>query len=196
MERRRWFINCPNYPMPRTLGASHLGGNPGISLRQAPPGPTSLTSTTRIKGTEYEELPLEAIIQKSSGVVQQRPQVWNHTFYWNCLKPNGGGEPTGALAEAINKSSVRWRRSGKNSPKVSVRYLRFRLGLAGQERGRFGGADEHQQRRYADDLRQDRAADLRCGNTPITLITATLVPSTSKRSGIWSTGTLSPASTD
>jgi hypothetical protein len=30
-------------------------------------------------------------------------QVWNHTFYWNCLKPNGGGEPTGALAEAINK---------------------------------------------------------------------------------------------
>ena len=57
-----------------------------------------------IKGTEYEELPLEEIIQKSSGgLFNNAAQVWNHTFYWNCLKPNGGGEPTGALAEAINK---------------------------------------------------------------------------------------------
>ena len=57
-----------------------------------------------IKGTEYEELPLEAIIQKSSGgLFNNAAQVWNHTFYWNCLKPNGGGEPTGALAEAIDK---------------------------------------------------------------------------------------------
>lgn len=57
-----------------------------------------------IKGTEYEELPLEAIIQKSSGgLFNNAAQVWNHTFYWNCLKPNGGGEPTGALAEVINK---------------------------------------------------------------------------------------------
>ena len=57
-----------------------------------------------IKGTEYEELPLEAIIQKSSGgLFNNAAQVWNHTFYWSCLKPNGGGEPTGALAEAINK---------------------------------------------------------------------------------------------
>ena len=60
--------------------------------------------TNLIKGTEYEELPLEAIIQKSSGgLFNNAAQVWNHTFYWNCLKPNGGGEPTGALAEAINK---------------------------------------------------------------------------------------------
>ena len=58
-----------------------------------------------INGTEYEELPLEAIIQKSSGgLFNNAAQVWNHTFYWNCLKPNGGGEPTGALAEAINKN--------------------------------------------------------------------------------------------
>ena len=57
-----------------------------------------------IKGTEYEELPLEAIIQKSSGgLFNNAAQVWNHTFYWNCLKPNGGGEPTGVLAEAIDK---------------------------------------------------------------------------------------------
>lgn len=57
-----------------------------------------------IKGNEYEDMPLEEIIKKSSGgVFNNAAQVWNHTFYWNCLKPNGGGEPSGALAEAINK---------------------------------------------------------------------------------------------
>lgn len=57
-----------------------------------------------IKGNEYEEMSLEEIIKKSSGgVFNNAAQVWNHSFYWNCLKPNGGGEPSGALAEAINK---------------------------------------------------------------------------------------------
>ncbi|MEX3956867.1 superoxide dismutase [Trinickia sp. EG282A] len=57
-----------------------------------------------IKGTEFENLGLEEIIKKSSGgVFNNSAQVWNHTFFWNCLKPQGGGEPTGALAEAINK---------------------------------------------------------------------------------------------
>jgi Fe-Mn family superoxide dismutase len=56
-----------------------------------------------IKGTEFENLSLEEIIKKSSGgVFNNAAQVWNHTFYWNCLKPAGGGAPTGALADAIN----------------------------------------------------------------------------------------------
>src|SRR5512147_1260927 len=47
---------------------------------------------------------LEDTIKKSSGgIFNNAAQVWNHTFYWNCLSPNGGGEPGGALAEAINK---------------------------------------------------------------------------------------------
>ena len=55
-----------------------------------------------IKGTEFEELSLEDIVVKSSGgIFNNAAQIWNHTFYWNCLKPNGGGEPTGKLAEAI-----------------------------------------------------------------------------------------------
>jgi Fe-Mn family superoxide dismutase len=46
---------------------------------------------------------LEDIIKKSSGgVFNNAAQVWNHTFYWNCLSPNGGGEPGGALADAIS----------------------------------------------------------------------------------------------
>ena len=55
------------------------------------------------KGTEFEAMDLESIIKKSSGgVYNNSAQIWNHTFFWNCMKPNGGGEPTGALAAAIN----------------------------------------------------------------------------------------------
>jgi superoxide dismutase, Fe-Mn family len=55
-----------------------------------------------IKGTEFEEADLETIVKKSSGgMFNNAAQVWNHTFYWNCLAPNGGGEPSGKLAEAI-----------------------------------------------------------------------------------------------
>ncbi|HSH85844.1 MAG: superoxide dismutase [Methylophilus sp.] len=55
-----------------------------------------------IKGTEFENLSLEEIIKKSSGgIYNNSAQIWNHTFFWNCLSPNGGGEPAGALADAI-----------------------------------------------------------------------------------------------
>ncbi len=58
-----------------------------------------------IPGTEFENMSLEDIISKSSGgIFNNAAQVWNHTFYWNCLSPNGGGEPTGELGDAINKA--------------------------------------------------------------------------------------------
>ena len=58
-----------------------------------------------IPGTEFENLPLEEIIKKATGgIFNNAAHVWNHTFYWNCLSPKGGGEPTGAPAEAITKS--------------------------------------------------------------------------------------------
>ena len=58
-----------------------------------------------IPGTEFEGMSLEDIIKKSSGgVFNNAAQVWNHTFYWNCLSPNGGGEPSGALGDAINSA--------------------------------------------------------------------------------------------
>jgi len=67
------------------------------------------------KGTEYESAPLEKVIRDTAGkadkvgLFNNSAQVWNHTFYWNCLKPAsgsnaGGGEPSGKLADAINKS--------------------------------------------------------------------------------------------
>lgn len=56
-----------------------------------------------VKGTEFETMSLEEIIKKSSaGMFNNAAQIWNHTFYWNSLAPNAGGEPTGALGTAIN----------------------------------------------------------------------------------------------
>ena len=57
-----------------------------------------------IVGTAFEETTLEDIIRKASGgIFNNGAQVWNHTFYWNCLKPAGGGEPAGRLADVINR---------------------------------------------------------------------------------------------
>ena len=56
-----------------------------------------------IKGTEFETMSLEDIVKKSSGgIFNNSAQVWNHTFFWNCMTPNGGGAPTGKVADAIN----------------------------------------------------------------------------------------------
>ena len=58
-----------------------------------------------IAGTEFVDLSLEDIVKKSSGgIFNNSAQVWNHSFYWNCLSPKGGGEPSGALADAIAKN--------------------------------------------------------------------------------------------
>jgi Fe-Mn family superoxide dismutase len=58
-----------------------------------------------VPGTEFENASLEDIIMKASGgIFNNAAQVWNHTFYWNCLSPNGGGAPSGALADAINSA--------------------------------------------------------------------------------------------
>jgi Fe-Mn family superoxide dismutase len=58
-----------------------------------------------IKGTEFESLALEDIVKKApaGGVFNNAAQVWNHTFFWNSMKPGGGGEAGGALGAAIGK---------------------------------------------------------------------------------------------
>lgn len=55
-----------------------------------------------VADSDFATMTLEDVIKKSSGgIFNNAAQVWNHTFYWHCLSPNGGGEPTGKLAEAI-----------------------------------------------------------------------------------------------
>ena len=67
------------------------------------------TYVTKLNGlipsTEFENMSLEDIVGKSSGgVFNNAAQVWNHTFYWNCLSPNGGGAPNDKLASALQGS--------------------------------------------------------------------------------------------
>ena len=56
-----------------------------------------------VKGTEFENSGLEEIVKKSAGgIYNNAAQIWNHTFFWSSMKPNGGGTASGALADAIN----------------------------------------------------------------------------------------------
>jgi Fe-Mn family superoxide dismutase len=58
-----------------------------------------------VPDTEFEKLSLEEIIKNASGgIFNNAAQIWNHTFYWNCLSPKGGGEPSRAIADAITKN--------------------------------------------------------------------------------------------
>lgn len=58
-----------------------------------------------VAGTPDAEKSLEDIIKSSDGkIFNNAAQVWNHTFYWNCLAPNGGGQPSGKLADALNSA--------------------------------------------------------------------------------------------
>ncbi|MDX1303761.1 superoxide dismutase [Fe] [Photobacterium sp.] len=58
-----------------------------------------------IEGTDLEAKSLEEIIKTSTGgVFNNAAQIWNHTFYWHCLSPDAGGEPTGEVADAIAKA--------------------------------------------------------------------------------------------
>ncbi|MCB1868338.1 MAG: superoxide dismutase [Fe] [Gammaproteobacteria bacterium] len=58
-----------------------------------------------VPGTEFENASLDEIVKRSSGgIFNNAAQVWNHTFYWNCLSPNGGGSPSGELGSAIDKA--------------------------------------------------------------------------------------------
>ncbi len=59
----------------------------------------NLLEESPLKGSKLEEI----IMKADGGLYNNAAQVWNHTFYWNCLSPNGGGEPKGALADQISK---------------------------------------------------------------------------------------------
>jgi Fe-Mn family superoxide dismutase len=58
-----------------------------------------------VEGTEYENAELTDVIMKSDGgLFNNSAQVWNHTFYWSSMSPDGGGAPTGEVADAINSA--------------------------------------------------------------------------------------------
>ena len=98
-------IELPPLPYERTALAPHISAET-LEFHYGKHHQAYVTNlNNQIKGTEFENLDLEAIIRKAQGgMFNNAAQVWNHSFYWNCMKPNGGGEPTGRLLEAINKS--------------------------------------------------------------------------------------------
>jgi Fe-Mn family superoxide dismutase len=96
-------IELPALPYDRTALEPHISGET-IDFHYGKHHKTYVDNLNKmIEGTEFADMPLEEIIRKSQGgMFNNAAQVWNHTFYWNCLKPAGGGEPTGKLADAIN----------------------------------------------------------------------------------------------
>ena len=63
----------------------------------------NLVKDTPLAGQSLEQI-IQATVKDESkaGIFNNAAQVWNHSFFWNCMKPNGGGAPTGALAQKIN----------------------------------------------------------------------------------------------
>jgi len=95
----------PPLPYPKNALAPHMSEET-LEYHYGKHHQTYVTKLNElIPGTEFENLSLEEIVKKSSGpVFNNAAQIWNHTFFWNCLSPNGGGAPKGKLAEAIDKS--------------------------------------------------------------------------------------------
>ena len=94
----------PPLPYPREALAPHMSAET-FDYHYAKHHQAYVTNLNNlIKGTEFEKATLEDIIKKASGgIYNNAAQVSNHTFFWSCMKPQGGGAPTGALADAINK---------------------------------------------------------------------------------------------
>ena len=98
-------IELPALPWARDALAPHISAET-IDYHYGKHHQTYVTNLNNmIKGTEFENLDLVAIIKKAQGgMFNNAAQIWNHTFYWNSLSPKGGGEPGGKLADAIKKA--------------------------------------------------------------------------------------------
>ena len=98
-------FELPPLPYDRTALEPHISGET-IDFHYGKHHQAYVTNLNKqIEGTEFESMDLESIIRKSQGgLFNNAAQVWNHTVYWHCMKPGGGGEPTGKLGEAIAKA--------------------------------------------------------------------------------------------
>ena len=98
-------IELPPLPWAREALAPHISAET-IDYHYGKHHQTYVTNVNnQIKGTEFENEDLVTIVKKAQGgLFNNAAQVWNHTFYWNCLSPKGGGEPTGKLADGIKKA--------------------------------------------------------------------------------------------
>lgn len=103
-------VTLPELPYSKDVLEPHISANT-LDFHHGKHHNAYVTNLNKlIAGTPMENLSLEDIILKSAkdpamtGVFNNSAQVWNHTFYWNCMKKNGGGKPSGKLASAIDKT--------------------------------------------------------------------------------------------
>ena len=99
-------FTLPELPYPKTALAPHISAET-LEYHHGKHHNAYVNNLNKlIAGTKHESMSLEDIIKdsKSGPVFNNAAQVWNHTFYWHSMKPNGGGKPAGALLAAIEKS--------------------------------------------------------------------------------------------
>jgi len=116
---------------------------------------------TLIAGTQFAELSLEEIIKTSSGgIFNNAAQVWNHTFYWHSLSPNGGGAPTGGLANVIDRTFGSFEQFKEEFTKTAVTTFGSGWAWLVKKTQRWFGTGEHQQCRDAINCRSNAPIDL------------------------------------
>ena len=101
-------FTLPDLPYPANALEPHMSANT-LGFHHGKHHAAYVTNLNKLlEGKPLEGQPLETVIKESSKdpslvpVFNNAAQVWNHTFFWNCMKPNGGGKPTGAIAEKID----------------------------------------------------------------------------------------------
>lgn len=101
-------ILLPELPYGKDALAPHISANT-LDFHYGKHHKTYVDNLNKlIAGTDLAEKPLEEIIKiaakdsAKAGIFNNAAQVWNHTFYWRCLKKSGGGIPTGTIAAKIN----------------------------------------------------------------------------------------------
>jgi Fe-Mn family superoxide dismutase len=114
-----------------------------------------------VAGTKFESLSLETIVlEADGGVFNNASQIWNHTFYFNSFSPKGGGEPTGALSEAITKNCGSFAEFKEKFSKASATL--FGSGWAWLVKKPDGGLDIIQESNAGNPLRKGLTPILTC----------------------------------
>ena len=100
-------FELPPLPYPADALSPHISANT-LSFHHGKHHQAYVTNLNKlVEGTDLANASLEDVIKRTAGkadkqgIFNNAAQVWNHTFYWHSMKPNGGGKPTGAIAQAI-----------------------------------------------------------------------------------------------
>ncbi|UCD86644.1 MAG: superoxide dismutase [Desulfobacterales bacterium] len=100
-------ITLPDLPYPDDALSPHISGKTLEFHYGKHHNAYVVNANKLVEGTELANEALETIIKKTAGETSKQAvfnnvaQVWNHSFYWKCMKPGGGGPPTGAIAQKI-----------------------------------------------------------------------------------------------